>query len=263
MTPERWQRINEMFHSALVLDGRERSAFLVTQSAGDDALRAKVAALLASHEQAEGFIQGSVFNDAAQLLVEDEAEAMIGQHIGLYEITREIGRGGMGSVYLSTRDDDQFKQQVVIQIVRRGMDPHLLLPLSQRAVLAASIIKHRCLFDGGSTKWFAPTSSWNTSRAIDDITMSPALNRRSPRTIPHGVLGGSVRAPKSRGSSRYQTQQYPGDRCGRAEAARLWDCQTASLRSESGSRYYSSRATIDDSGICQPRAGAGRARHHR
>ena len=114
MTPERWQRINEIFHDALVLDGRERSAFLVTQSAGDDALRAKVAALLASHEQAEGFIQGSVFGDAAQLLVEDEAQAMIGQHIGLYKISREIGRGGMGTVYLATRDDDQYEKQVAI-----------------------------------------------------------------------------------------------------------------------------------------------------
>src|ERR1700682_2591837 len=102
MTPERWQRINEMFHAALVLDGQERSAFLVAQSAGDDALRGKVAALLASHEQADGFIQGSVFGDAAQLLVEDEAAAMIGRHIGLYKISREIGRGGVGHGFSGT-----------------------------------------------------------------------------------------------------------------------------------------------------------------
>ena len=63
MTPERWLRINAMFHAALVLDAGQRAAFLVAQSAGDDALRAKVEALLTSHEQAEGFIQGSVFGD--------------------------------------------------------------------------------------------------------------------------------------------------------------------------------------------------------
>ena len=77
MTPERWQRINEMFQAALALDGGERSAFLFAQSAGDDNLRRKVAALLASHEKAEGFIQGSVFGVGAQLLLEDEAEAMV------------------------------------------------------------------------------------------------------------------------------------------------------------------------------------------
>src|SRR6476659_1051967 len=155
MTPERWQRINEMFHAALVLDGGQRGAFLVAQSAGDDALRAKVAALLASYDQAEGFSQGSVFGDAAQLLVEEEAEAMIGQHIGLYKIDREIGRGGMGTVYLATRDDDQFEQQVAIKVVRRGMDTELVLDRfrNERQILAGfdhpNIAR---LFDGGSTE---------------------------------------------------------------------------------------------------------------
>jgi len=155
MTPERWQRINEMFHGALVLEGRARSEFLVAQSAGDDTLRGKVAALLLSHEQAEGFIQGSVFGDAAQLLVEDEAQAIIGQHIGLYKITREIGRGGMGTVYLATRDDDQFQKQVAIKVVKRGMDTDLVLARfrTERQILASfdhpNIAR---LFDGGSTE---------------------------------------------------------------------------------------------------------------
>ena len=80
MTPERWQRINEVFHAALDRDCGPGSAFLVEACNGDDTLRAKVAALLASHQESEEFIQGSVFADAAQLLVEDEAQAMIGQH---------------------------------------------------------------------------------------------------------------------------------------------------------------------------------------
>jgi serine/threonine protein kinase/tetratricopeptide (TPR) repeat protein len=154
MTPERWQRVNEMFHAALVLESGERSAFLVAQSAGDDALRGKVAALLASHDQAGGFIQGSVFSEAAQLLVEEEAEAMIGQPIGLYKINREIGHGGMGSVYLATRSDGQFQQQVAIKVVRRGMDTDLVLARfrNERQILAGfdhpNIAR---LFDGGST----------------------------------------------------------------------------------------------------------------
>ncbi|MDX6501462.1 MAG: eukaryotic-like serine/threonine-protein kinase [Blastocatellia bacterium] len=159
MTPKRWQRINELFHAALVLDGQERSAFLVAQSAGDDALRAKVAALLTSHDQAEGFIQGSVFGNAAQLLVEDEAQAMIGQHIGLYKINREIGRGGMGTVYLATRDDNQYQKQVAIKVVKRGMDTDLVLARfrNERQILAGfdhpNIAR---LFDGGSTETGLP-----------------------------------------------------------------------------------------------------------
>jgi eukaryotic-like serine/threonine-protein kinase len=181
MTPERWQRINEMFHSALVLDGGERNAFLVTQSAGDDALRAKVAALLASHEQAEGFIQGSVFGDAAQLLVEDEAQAMIGQHIGLYKIDREIGRGGMGTVYLATRDDDQYQKQVAIKVVRRGMDTDLVLARfrNERQILAGFDHPHiACLFDGGSTESGLPyfIMEYVEGQAIDEFCDTQRLS---------------------------------------------------------------------------------------
>src|SRR4051812_7690900 len=181
MTPERWQRINEMFHSALVLDGGQRNAFFVTQSAGDDALRAKVAALLASHEQAGGFIQGSVFGDAAQLLVEDEAQAMIGQHIGLYKIDREIGRGGMGTVYLATRDDDQYQKQVAIKVVRRGMDTDLVLARfrNERQILAGfdhpNIAR---LFDGGSTESGLPyfIMEYIEGQAVDEFCDTKRLS---------------------------------------------------------------------------------------
>jgi serine/threonine protein kinase/tetratricopeptide (TPR) repeat protein len=181
MTPERWLRINEMFHAALVLDGQERSAFLVAHSAGDDVLRAKVAALLASHDQAEGFIQGSVFGDAAQLLVEDEAEAMIGQHIGLYKVNQEIGRGGMGSVYLATRDDDQFEQQVAIKVVRRGMDTDLVLARfrTERQILAGFAHPNIArLFDGGSTETGLPyfIMEYIEGQAIDEYCDSQRLS---------------------------------------------------------------------------------------
>lgn len=181
MTPERWQRINEMFHGALVLEGRARSEFLIAESAGDDALREKVAALLASHEQAEGFIQGSVFGDAAQILVEDEAQAMIGQHIGLYKINREIGRGGMGTVYQATRDDDQYQKQVAIKVVRRGMDTDLVLARfrNERQILAGfdhpNIAR---LFDGGSTESGLPyfIMEYIEGQAIDEFCDTQRLS---------------------------------------------------------------------------------------
>jgi eukaryotic-like serine/threonine-protein kinase len=184
MTPERWQRINELFHAALIVDDPERHAFLVTQCAGDDALRSKVAALLTAHEEAEGFIQGSVFGDAAQLLVEEEAEAMIGQHIGLYLIKREIGRGGMGSVYLATRDDDQFEQQVAIKVVRRGMDTDLVLARfrNERQILAGFAHPNIArLFDGGSTETGLPyfIMEYIEGQAIDEYCDSRRLSTAS------------------------------------------------------------------------------------
>ena len=94
MTPEQWQQINDMFHAALAVDCGQRFAFLDTECDGDDALRARVGALLTSHQEMEGFIAGSVFADAAHILVEDGAQAMIGQRIVIY-IT--VSHGLLGS----------------------------------------------------------------------------------------------------------------------------------------------------------------------
>jgi serine/threonine protein kinase/tetratricopeptide (TPR) repeat protein len=194
MTPERWQRINEIFHAALVLEDGERGAFILAQSAGDESLRGKVAALLASHEQVGEFIQGSVFSGAAQLLVEEESEAMIGQSIGLYEIDREIGRGGMGSVYLATRNDDQFQQQVAIKVVRRGMDTDLVLAhfRNERQILAGfdhpNIAR---LFDGGSTGTGLPYFIMEhiEGQAIDEYCDSQRLSTAARLELFRTVCG--------------------------------------------------------------------------
>ena len=154
MTPEHWQRINDLFHATLDHDPAHRSGFLAEVCGGDEPLRAKVEALLNSHQLEEGFLEGSVFSDATQLLVEDEATTLIGQRIGLYKITGEIGRGGMGAVYLAERDDAQYEKHVAIKLVKRGMDTSLVLSRfrNERQILASfdhpNIAR---LLDGGST----------------------------------------------------------------------------------------------------------------
>jgi serine/threonine protein kinase len=47
---------------------------------------------------------------------------LLGERLGIYRIIREIGRGGMGSVYLASRDDAEFQKEVALKIVKRGMD---------------------------------------------------------------------------------------------------------------------------------------------
>ena len=65
MTPERWQRVREIFQSALEREPSQRAAFLAGACAGDEALRRQVDSLIASHEQAENFIEAPVFEKAA------------------------------------------------------------------------------------------------------------------------------------------------------------------------------------------------------
>ncbi|HZU29339.1 MAG TPA: serine/threonine-protein kinase [Bryobacteraceae bacterium] len=93
-------------------------------------------------------------NDSAQA-------AMVGKRIGAYEIVRQIGSGGMGSVYLAIRADDEFRKYVALKIVRSGFSAGGLLSRfrRERQILAALDHPNICkLLDAGSTPegdpWF-------------------------------------------------------------------------------------------------------------
>ncbi|MDQ3753628.1 MAG: hypothetical protein M3371_02725, partial [Acidobacteriota bacterium] len=101
MTPERWQQINELFHSALAHQRGQRTAFLVQACAGDEALRAEVESLISSHEQAESFIEQPASDVAAELFAGGQNRLGAGQQLGHYTITSLLGAGGMGEVYLA------------------------------------------------------------------------------------------------------------------------------------------------------------------
>ena len=58
---------------------------------------------------------------------ENHEDSMIGRRVGVYELKREIGRGGMGAVYLAERVDGEFRQTVAIKLIKRGMDTDLIL----------------------------------------------------------------------------------------------------------------------------------------
>jgi serine/threonine protein kinase/tetratricopeptide (TPR) repeat protein len=96
------------------------------------------------------------FADAVTIALSDEEQRDIFKesNIGPYRIIRRIGHGGMGAVYLAERDDDQFKKQVAIKLVRPGMDTDFVLRrfLSERQILAS--LDHpniARLLDGGTT----------------------------------------------------------------------------------------------------------------
>jgi serine/threonine protein kinase len=116
MTPEHWQQINDLYHASLEREPAARNAF-VAQACGDDnELRREVESLIASHEQAENFIEQPVFDAVARLLTAERPELLAGRHIGHYEILAELGTGGMGEVYLA--QDTNLGRQVAIKLLR-------------------------------------------------------------------------------------------------------------------------------------------------
>jgi len=80
--------------------------------------------------------------------------SLLGRRVGAYRIVRQIGSGGMGSVYEGIRDDDQFQHRVAIKVIRRGMDTGRTLQRfhQERQILAR--LQHpniAALLDGGVT----------------------------------------------------------------------------------------------------------------
>src|SRR6266853_3042142 len=102
MTPARLQTIKEIFHAALDCEPDQLNAFLDETCAGDEVLHANVEALLASHLQAGNFIETPVASLAASIVKNGRADVLMGQMIGHYKISKRIGSGGMGEVYLAS-----------------------------------------------------------------------------------------------------------------------------------------------------------------
>ena len=159
MTPERWAQIRQIFDGALERSEVDRAAYLRVVCARDDELRREVESLLASHDSAGDFLNKPAASLAGttQTLISsgiDLQEYPPGHRVGAYELQKCIGRGGMGSVWLATRSDNEFKKQVAIKLVKRGMDTQEILRRFrlERQVLAGLTHPNiAALIDGGST----------------------------------------------------------------------------------------------------------------
>ncbi len=151
MSDSKWNDVKLLFHEAIDLNPKERKIFL-SQNCQDKDLLREVEELLISSEASGDFIADSAVIEAGLFA---SNKSRIGEQIGNYEIVREIGRGGMGAVYLAVRADDEFSQQVALKIVKRGMDTDFIVNRfrNERQILAS--LNHpniARLFEGGTTE---------------------------------------------------------------------------------------------------------------
>jgi serine/threonine-protein kinase len=151
------ERLARLFHEALEQPTEGRRAFLDRACAGNAALRAEAESLLAAHERAGDFLSPDPARAAA--LLEGEGEPAEPLRAGPYRLVREIGRGGMGVVYLAERVEGGFRQRAAVKLVKRGMDSDAILRrfLRERQILAR--LEHpgvARLLDGGVTETGQP-----------------------------------------------------------------------------------------------------------
>lgn len=170
MLPERWRQIEEIFLSAADLPKTERDAFLSEKCGEDASLRSEVEKLLAGDDSAADFIEVPIWTDSRFLNTSAKKEIsnslsngddgadrdnFLGKRIGPFKLTREIGRGGMGAVYLGERVDGEFDQRVAVKLIKRGMDSDFIIRRfrHERQILAS--FEHPFiarLLDGGTTE---------------------------------------------------------------------------------------------------------------
>jgi serine/threonine-protein kinase len=164
MHRDRWRLVLAAADHALELPPDAREAF-VTRWCGDDpTLGAELRALLAG-AAASSPLDGSAAALAGPFLSERsrEPETVPVSPIGPYRVVREIGRGGMGTVYLAERADDQYRKRVALKLLpswSAADEHHVRRFIEERQILAA--LEHpdiARLLDGGVTSaglpWFA------------------------------------------------------------------------------------------------------------
>ncbi len=141
MKPDRWQRIEQLYHSALKHEPSQRPAFLEEACAGDEALRQEVESLLAQQKQAESFIEAPALEVAAKVMAEDRSQSLIGRQIGSFKVLSLLGGGGMGEVYLA--EDQRLDRTIALKILPTELssDPDRLRRFVREAK-AASALKH-------------------------------------------------------------------------------------------------------------------------
>jgi hypothetical protein len=142
MTPERYQRVAQIFQAASDRGPEARPAFLASACAGDDDLRREVEAMLAADAQSGGFLEKPA-DDLAAHLLDDPTRTRLtaGAQLGPYRIEGALGSGGMGEVFRAR--DTRLHRTVAIKILPRDKtaDPERKRRFMQEA-RAVSALNH-------------------------------------------------------------------------------------------------------------------------
>jgi serine/threonine protein kinase len=146
MSPERFRQIRNLFEAVMEQQPGQRESFLEEACRDDQELQHEVQRLLDVQDKPLPWLDRAA--DART-----DPRRMEGRVLGPYQVLREIGHGGMGTVYLATRADHVFRKSVAIKILQMGVSPEIVARFEQEREILASLDHPNIarLLDGGTT----------------------------------------------------------------------------------------------------------------
>lgn len=157
MSPEKWQRVKQILEDAWDQDPERHAAFIAEACGGDSEIRSAVESLMVFDQKAKDFLSSPAIGITGQPETAEfggpPGDTGAGLLDGRYRIVREIGRGGMGVVYLGERADGEYRKQVAIKMADAYPGVDLLRRFrNERQAEAALDHPHIAKFlDGGAT----------------------------------------------------------------------------------------------------------------
>ena len=188
MSPERFERVREIYHAALDRSSGERAAFLEQACAGDVALKGEVQSLLAADAQAGSFlgIPDAAFDTQP---IGPAGAKLTGRVLGSYEVLSQLGAGGMGEVYLAR--DARLGRNVAIKVLPNSqwLDPERIRRF-EREARAASALNHPnivTIYDVGACE----AGRFIVMELVEGQTLREVLNNgAAPASL--GPVGGQI-----------------------------------------------------------------------
>ncbi len=152
---DRWKLIDQILDELLDSSSSQRETILTKRCGADVALRLEVEKLLAATQKASDFLEVSALESASQALDLATTESLIGKRVGNYRLLKLIGRGGMGKVFLASRNDDEFRKTVAVKLVNPFWSDDEMAQRFRRERQILAKLEHpniARLLDGGTTQ---------------------------------------------------------------------------------------------------------------
>ncbi len=243
------QREEALFQAAVQLTGPERAAFLDSACRGDSALRARLEALLAAHDQPAGvFAEGaSPFgvppsggpaappakagtpNDPAakttmKLEISEAPDEAVGQTLGRYKLMERLGEGGCGVVYVAEQTQP-VRRRVALKVIKLGMDTKAVVARFEAERQALAMMDHPNIakvLDAGTTDVGRPYFVMELVRGIKHhrvLRPEQFEHEGAARSVHQGLPGHPARASERHHPSRHQAVEHPRDAARRRAGA--------------------------------------------